>query len=408
MRRWKKGFCMVLLLSLTGLFAGCNLGEDQSVSNQARETIKNIQDAAQDLASTEPREVRELREKEVKEKDGEWTEYFFQQLTQEQQRIYREIQEGVQEYQPEIYVSSADNAAIDLTYHALLRDHPELFWIHNREATYKTVHSSYTVFEPGYQVKQEEIPGVKESMELAYQQVAQSLDADADDYDKAKAAYEYVILNTEYAYSEDDQSIAGVFRDHQAVCAGYAGAVQYLLERMGVECLYVTGDFQESPDGHAWNIVNLDGDYYYLDATNGDQPDFLQGDGVAVDSNMVLYDYLCPFPEEYESLGDTHTEFSVPDCKAVADNYYVRSGSYFESYDRESIYQYACGQIDQGEKMIRIKFADQQGYTQAVSDLIDEKMVERIAQYYMNSQGLQQIEYRYGSLEHFQTLYFML
>ena len=151
-----------------------------------------------------------------------------------------------------------------------------------------------------------------------------------------------------------------------------------------------------------------DGDYYYLDATNGDQPDFLQGDGVAVDSNMVLYDYLCPFPEEYESLGDTHTEFSVPDCKAVADNYYVRSGSYFESYDRESIYQYACGQIDQGEKMIRIKFADQQGYTQAVSDLIDEKMVEWIAQYYMNSQGLQQIEYRYGSLEHFQTLYFML
>ena len=45
----------------------------------------------------------------------------------------------------------------------------------------------------------------------------------------------------------------------------------------------------------------LDGEYYYFDATNGDQPEFLEGDAVQLaEHKTILYDYLCPFPEEYE------------------------------------------------------------------------------------------------------------
>ena len=40
------------------------------------------------------------------------------------------------------------------------------------------------------------------------------------------------------------------------------------------------GSTKGSTEGHAWNIVLLDGQYYYVDATNGDQPEFLEGDAV--------------------------------------------------------------------------------------------------------------------------------
>ena len=178
MRISKKRFWAVLLLSLAALVAGCSQENHQ---------------AERKLSSFEPKEVKELRKKEVAQSDGERSEYFFQQLPEEEQRIYREILEGVQQYQEQIYVSSADNEAIDKTYHAILRDHPEVFWIHNRETTYKTVYSTYTVFEPGYQIGQDEIPAVESEMEAAYQTVAGGLLENAGDYEKAKAVYEYVI-----------------------------------------------------------------------------------------------------------------------------------------------------------------------------------------------------------------------
>ena len=63
----------------------------------------------------------------------------------------------------------------------------------------------------------------------------------ADDYTKVMSVYTYVIDNTEYVISDDDQSIAGAFWKKQAVCAGYAGAVQYLLERLDIPSRFVNG-----------------------------------------------------------------------------------------------------------------------------------------------------------------------
>ncbi len=403
----KKKIVFLLCLTLMGGFTGCS-EDTQDVQEQARTAIDSIKEAAENLSNSEPAEVQELRRQDVAQSDGVHSEYFFRQLDEGQQRVYREILDGVQKYEEKIYISSADSDDIDQAYHAVLQDHPEIFWIHNRETTYTTFYSTYSEFEPGYRVSQEEIPAIQEAMEAAYQQVAAALPENATDYDKARAVYEYVIANTEYEYSPDDQSIAGVFRDRQAVCAGYAGAVQYLLERMGVECLYVTGDMKNSAEDHAWNVVNLDGAYYYLDATNGDQPQFLQGDEVEVSAGTVLYDYLCPFPGEYENMVQSHDQFTLPECTATDQNYYVRNGSYFSGYNAEAVYQYACSQIDQGIDMIHFKFSDSGSYQAAVSDLIDNRSVEQIAQYYMDYYGLQQIQYHYGVLEDLNTIYFML
>ena len=190
-------------------------------------------------------------------------------------------------------------------YHAVLKDHPELFWVHNREKVYKTTYSGrdYCQFSPGYTYTEEQRQEITQAMENAYQEVLSQIPDGADDYTKVMTVYTYVIDNTEYVISDDDQSIAGAFWKKQAVCAGYAGAVQYLLERLDIPCIYVEGDAANSTQGHAWNIVELNGQYYYVDATNGDQPEFLEGDAASLaEHKTTIYDYLCPFPQEYEDF----------------------------------------------------------------------------------------------------------
>lgn len=49
------------------------------------------------------------------------------------------------------------------------------------------------------------------------------------------------------------------------VCGGYAKSLEYICALGGVECHYVTGD---NNDGfHAWNIVVIDGENYFVDLT---------------------------------------------------------------------------------------------------------------------------------------------
>ena len=195
---------------------------------------EGILDNAPEIFSGEPKEVRELRTQEVADTDTQRLrqEYYFGQLNEEEQRGYREMIEGIRSREKEFYLTIYDDDTVNKVYHAVLMDHPELFWVHNRKQVYKTTFSNanYCMFSPGYSYTDEEIREIQAAADNACQEVSALVSEGADDYEKAKAVYTYLIDTAEYQESEDDQSMAGIFWRKQAVCAGYAGAAQYLLE----------------------------------------------------------------------------------------------------------------------------------------------------------------------------------
>ena len=116
----------------------------------------------------------------------------------------------------------------------------------------------------------------------------QLVDEDMTDYQKVKAIYEGVMARTEYNYPVfnkykdssdrgtmlDDpefiltQTWLGLVEGADMVCGGYSQSVSSLLDLAGIPNFVVTsfsGDM-----GHAWNKVLLDGKWYNLDATWGD------------------------------------------------------------------------------------------------------------------------------------------
>ena len=371
-------------------------------------TLDQIRSIAKSVLSGEPEEVEELRQMEVAQSEEGHQEYYFKQVNEEEQRVYRELLKGIRAREKDFYLTLSQDDSIDRCYHAVLKDHPEIFWVHNHEKIYKTTYSDsdYCTFTPGYIYTESEISEIQNAMEAGFQEVSSLIPADASDYEKVRIVYTYVIDNTQYQASDDDQSIAGVFWKKEAVCAGYAGAVQYLLERIGVPCIYVDGSTQGSTEGHAWNIVKLDGEYYYVDATNGDQPDFLNGNAAQLEEHKtIIYDYLCPFPEEYEKKYIRSEELTVPDCTAKDMNFYVLNQGCFDGYDWETIYDYCKMRLDNGAAVVRFKFSNQEAFAAACNELLDNGEVQNVAQYYMKQNGLGQVEYHYGVLDNFYTIY---
>ena len=384
----KRNFCPMVAAVLTAAV----ILQPFSASAEALDQIRSI---AKSIISGEPKEVEELRQMEVAQSEEGHQEYYFKQLTEEEQRVYRELLKGIRAREKEFYLTISDDDSIDRSYHAVLKDHPEIFWVHNREKIYKTTYSDsdYCVFTPGYTYTDSEIDEIQTAMEQSFQEVRALIPEDAGDYEKVRIVYTYVIDHTQYQTGEDDQSIAGVFWKKSAVCAGYAGAVQYLLERLDIPCIYVDGSTKGSTEGHAWDIVKIGQEYYYVDATNGDQPDFLNGDAAQLEEHKtIIYDYLCPFPEEYEKTYTPSEELTVPACTAKDLDFYVLNQGYFEDYSWQDIYDYCKMRLDNGAAVVRFKFGSQEAFSEACQELLDDGVVQNVAQYYMKLHGLGQVE----------------
>jgi hypothetical protein len=399
----KRNFCPMAAAVLTAAV----ILQPFSTSAGALGQIRSI---AKSIISGEPKEVEELRQMEVAQSEEGHQEYYFKQLTEEEQRVYRELLKGIRAREKEFYLTISDDDSIDRSYHAVLKDHPEIFWVHNREKIYKTTYSDsdYCVFTPGYTYTDGEIDEIQTAMEQSFQEVRALIPEDAGDYEKVRIVYTYVIDHTQYQTGEDDQSIAGVFWKKSAVCAGYAGAVQYLLERLDIPCIYVDGSTKGSTEGHAWDIVKIGQEYYYVDATNGDQPDFLNGDAAQLEEHKtIIYDYLCPFPEEYEKTYTPSEELTVPACTAKDLDFYVLNQGYFEDYSWQDIYDYCKMRLDNGAAVVRFKFGSQEAFSEACQELLDDGVVQNVAQYYMKLHGLGQVEYHYGVMDNFYTIYFI-
>ena len=92
------------------------------------------------------------------------------------------------------------------------------------------------------------------------------------EYDKVRAAHDYIVNTVDYGYSKDSRPGKPLHYDalllQKGVCANYAYAYQALLGRMGIYCEYVEGSGKYAgTEGHAWNIVRLNDKYYHVDCT---------------------------------------------------------------------------------------------------------------------------------------------
>ena len=308
--------------------------------------------------------------------------YAYGKLPAEKQELYLEIRDALINFEEDVRLSSCDKAEISDVFQCVLNDHPEIFYVEGYTYTEYTLGEilKKITFTGSYRFKQAEIAEKQKLIDAYTERCLSGMPAYADDYTKVKYIYEYLIHNTEYdAAVGDNQNICSVFIEGRSVCQGYAKATQYLLNKAGVFATLVLGHVVGG-EGHAWNLVRIDGEYYYVDTTWGDAS--YQAVGTSTDYPAekiptINYDYLC-VPTEQMNL--THTLDNVvelPECNSMAANYYVREGFYFTEWNEEQVERIFHEEYEKGSAYVTLKCVNEDVYRQMQEALIERQEVFR-------------------------------
>lgn len=95
---------------------------------------------------------------------------------------------------------------------------------------------------------------------------------DMSDKEKIQKICSYVLENIDYDINISSDSnlhpLGFVLENNKGVCTSYAYLTNILLEKANIKTYLVTDD------DHAWNMINLDGKYYYIDNTSIDSFSF--------------------------------------------------------------------------------------------------------------------------------------
>jgi len=347
-----------------------------------------------------------FREIAVTEEEVEG-KFYYGLLDETEKQVYKEILDGLRENADTIYLHSGDGERVNFIFQNVLNDHPEIFWC-GGTATATTFperlgQDAYVELTPQYSYSGSDKERMLAEIETAAESCLAQIPEEATEYEKIKFVYEYLINTVDYQMdAPDNQNIYSALVNHASVCAGYARSTQYLLEKAGIFCAYVTGtaaDGDGNLENHAWNLVQCNGNYYFVDTTWGD-PVFSQEAGMSSQEEAPLqkrampYDYLCCSGRE---LFKTHTleeGYAYPECAWEDLNYYQLNGMYYDSFEPEQIRDKIYRSIDRKEEAIVFKFADESVYQQA-HDVILEELVRDAAAYLGRSYDLSEVRYSY-------------
>ena len=317
--------------------------------------------------------------------------YYYRQLDSTGKEIYKAFLGAVKagkdsctfrEIDYDTYAPAAKNAIYALTY-----DYPIYFWLtngytteyHDRDGTrnddLKFIFSYYSYW--NYTMSPEKYIN---ELNAEVDKVAALAMQYETPVDQAIFVHDYLIKNAEYdhdtlaeakktmhaASCEYIYSAYGCLVNKKTVCSGYAEAFQLIMNKLGVNTTVVIGD---AGGPHQWNMIELEGESYYIDIT-WDDYDRKNDSGVFIYTNDSDYEYMCITTEE---LRKTHTPdavmFSPPHCLSIKNNYFVYKGYYLTQYSFEEVKRIVTEQQSQ-RKIISVKFANSIVYYEAIEDLI--------------------------------------
>jgi len=209
------------------------------------------------------------------------------------------------------------------------RDYAHHFWLGN---SYQISLISQTVLEviPTYLLAGADLTAAKEAFEQRVTQVLSGVTGSMSEYEKELYLHDTLAGMISYVEDTHAHNAYGALVEGKAVCEGYAEALQYLLQRVGIQSFLAIGASinpgTNAAENHEWNYVRIDGKYYHTDLTWDDQDDelyhayFNQSDAVMLEDHAL-----------------SAVAFALPRCDAADAQYFSGKAAYLSTYTAKTV-----------------------------------------------------------------------
>jgi len=194
-------------------------------------------------------------------------------------------------------------------------DNPEIMYYKGAEYRLGKLNLLYTKSKKEIVSHRQRVREIKEDFIKNY------INETMSDYEKVLVVHDYIVNSSKYDESllydsqipPESYSSYGVLELGNAVCEGYAKAMKYLLDDLQINSMIVIG--ASKGENHAWNLVELESEYYHIDAT-WDDPITENGRSIIRHSYFNLDD---------EELSKTHNwnRDDYPKANGKKYNYFV-------------------------------------------------------------------------------------
>lgn len=308
--------------------------------------------------------------------------YFYRsKLSEPMQKVYDDVLKAVLNFETDVIYEGITITEVKRVLSALFSDRSDIYYINID----KTVVSEKVII-IFYRATKEEVEQLEKKMQPKIAEYLSCVDDTMSAYDVALRLQAKMIELVDYdTVALDEQNrrggadkdkidylrtICGVFIDGKVVCEGYARAMQYLLQKCGVECAEVSGrcygDHGELRGGHSWNLIKADGDYYYLDATHDDPS---RTDQTVKDPYYQLSFFGITSAELLRTRNLDWCPVEPDTYTATKCNYHHHNGLVLDAYSYDSMKKIAVEAAKKDTKFFTVKFTSESVYKFAMEQL---------------------------------------
>ena len=247
---------------------------------------------------------------------------------------YEYIESALASMEDEIDISIYSIEAAELfdILNYILKSSPWLFFVNSSFTYSKNSAGNIKILYPEYTMSRDERAEAFDFCLYELEKILFYMPSGMDEFDIVLYLHDYICALFEYDEECESRDMYGMLKNKKGTCQGYTYLFLELAKRSGLSCDVVYSDSM----CHIWNIIKIDGEWYYIDLTWDDgnklgvvsHKSFLFSDREA--EFLGYYGYvtrenrLC-VSEKYS--GEYLNNISVPMAYAYGEWYFVQNSA---------------------------------------------------------------------------------